>query len=105
MDIPGAGSHPGSECESTPHFVSDLSEAEVQRQVARLQGILDERARRRAEDFRQRVRNIIVQDREKIETGTLEIHECTPCLEGYCSGDIARFCEEGRRYVLKRAGG
>ena len=78
-------------------------EVHVQREAARLQGILDERARRSGEEWTQHVRDTIMRDKDLIEAGRLDTHVCPWCLLGYASYQLERFCPTGRQYVLARA--
>jgi hypothetical protein len=79
-------------------------EARVKQEAARLQGILDERARLGAEEWKQsregRVLRAILWCKERIENGGWTACACPKCLEGCAAVQLDRFCSEGRAFIL-----
>ena len=82
------------------------SERRVQQEAARLQAILDERARRSAEEQAEtrarRIAGTIKWFKARIEDdiGLSTMHVCPTCLLGCAAGQIARFCPEGQALIL-----
>ena len=86
--------------------MQNSTEARIKQEAARLQHILDERARRNAEEQAQiraqRVQSTIRWFKQRIEddNNPWTLHVCSKDLEGCAAGQLDRFCPEGQELII-----
>ncbi len=75
---------------------------QIKQEVARLQGILEERKRKAAEEYQEGLRKTLRYRLAMFEAGRLEMNcTCPACLEAHVTEDPAKLCPQGWSCVTR----